>query len=185
MGQAKSLLNYHQKPQYQHLAGLLSSYCTAVYLSCRETQAHWFSDIPCIFDSPEYEETGPMNGLLRAFELYPREAWLVLGCDYPLLSGSELDQLVQARSSAGIATVFKHPESLFPEPLLGIYEAAAAPLLREWYLQGNTSLRRFLENHAVQMLVPRDPEVLKSVDTPEDYEAVLAILAKRKPLFPL
>ena len=180
MGQPKSLLEYHQMPQYQHLASLRSACCTRIYLSCRADQAHWFQQLPYLFDTPECGEIGPMNGLLTAFDRQPMEAWLVVGCDYPFLSSADIAQLVAARSRTALATVFKHPESQFPEPLLGIYEAAAAPLLRQWFEQGNTSLRRFLENHAVQMLNPQHLEALKSVDTPEDFKTVSAILAQQQ-----
>jgi molybdopterin-guanine dinucleotide biosynthesis protein A len=167
MGQPKSLLQYHGKPQYLHLKDLLSEHCAEVFVSCQADQQSWFTEIETILDSEMYGEIGPLNGVLSAFDREKDKAWLVLGCDYPWLEPMDLTQLVQSRNPSGVATVFIHPETRFLEPLLGIYEAAAAPLLRDWLQQGNESLRRFLMQHAVEKVVPERPECLKSVDTPE------------------
>ncbi len=38
MGQPKSLLEYHGKPQYQYAAELLNSFCAQVFISCSAEQ---------------------------------------------------------------------------------------------------------------------------------------------------
>lgn len=183
MGQPKSLLQYHGKPQYQHVADMLSGFCEQVFISCRAEQQSLFEGVETIFDSGSFGDIGPLNGVLSAFlvaqlseSLVPKKsgseslipAWFVIGCDYPFLEKSDLEQLVKARNPDCLATVFVNPDTQFPEPLLGIYEAAAGPLLQEWLQMGNESLRRFLEKNEVQMVIPQHPECLKSVDTPEE-----------------
>ncbi|MBC7778285.1 MAG: NTP transferase domain-containing protein [Phycisphaerae bacterium] len=186
MGQPKSLLNYHGKPQYQYVAELLSDFCEQVFISCRAEQQDLFEGYQTICDTEDLGDIGPMNGMLSAFSFQLPEsfvpkksgsasslpAWFVLGCDYPLLEKSDLEQLFQARNPASVATVFFNPETRFVEPLLGIYEAKAGPLLHEWFQQGNESLRRFLEKHEVQKAIPLRPECLKSVDTPEEFQHI-------------
>ncbi|MFN0175262.1 MAG: NTP transferase domain-containing protein [Saprospiraceae bacterium] len=179
MGQPKSLLQYHRKPQYQHVAGMLSSFCERVFISCRPEQQSLFEGIETILDSNSYGDIGPLNGVLSAFSVAQLSessklseslipAWFIIGCDYPFLEKSDLEQLVEARNPDCLATVFVNPDTQFPEPLLGIYEAAAGPLLQAWLQMGNESLRRFLEKHEVQMVIPQHPACLKSVDTPEE-----------------
>jgi len=179
MGQPKSLLDYHGKPQYQQVAEFLSGFCEQVFISCRAEQQSLFEGVETILDSDSYGDIGPLNGVLTAFSLQLSEssklsesslsAWLVVGCDYPLLEKSDLEQLVRARNPARVATVFTNPETSFLEPLIGIYEAKAGPLLLEWFQQGNESLRRFLELQEINQVIPEHPECLKSVDTPEDF----------------
>jgi molybdopterin-guanine dinucleotide biosynthesis protein A len=172
MGQPKSLLQYHGKPQYQHLMDLLSGFCGQVFLSCREEQKELFTGCETIFDSAQLGDIGPINGILSAFERDKTNAWLVLGCDYPMLEKSDLEQLVQARNSDAAATIFIHPETQFLEPLIGIYEASTAPLLLEWWKQGHQSLRHFLAHQSVHKIRPLRLEALKSVDTPEERDTV-------------
>jgi molybdopterin-guanine dinucleotide biosynthesis protein A len=175
MGQPKSLLNYHGKPQYQHLKDLLSGFCDRVFLSCREEQKDLFEGCETIFDSAQFGDIGPMNGVLSAFERDKTNAWLVLGCDYPLLEKSDLEQLIHERDTNCIATVFVNPETRFPEPLHCIYEPEAGPLLLQWVQLGNESMRRFLEQALVQKVIPRHPECLKSVDTMEEFLHIIEL----------
>ena len=172
MGQPKSLLYYHGKPQYQYAAELLSGICDQVFISCRPEQQAMFEGFEIILDSAIYGDIGPLNGVLSAFDHEPKSAWVVLGCDYPLFQQLDLEQLIQARNPNAVATVFYHPETKFPEPLIGIYELTAGPLLDDWLRLGNESLRRFLEKNTVQYVIPPNPEYLKSVDTPEEMRQI-------------
>jgi len=172
MGQPKSLLNYHGKPQYQYLAELLQDFCERVFISCRAEQQVMFEGYETILDSSCYGEIGPLNGVLSAFDHDKNSAWLVLGCDYPLLEKSDLEQLIHERNTSCIATVFVNPETGFPEPLHCIYQPEAGPLLLQWLQLGNESMRRFLEQAFVQKVAPLHPECLKSVDTPEEFRRI-------------
>ena len=177
MGQPKSLISYHGKPQYQHTAELLSPYCERVFISCREEQKLWFEGYETIPDSAKYGDIGLLNGVLSAFEVSHLESsptsWFILGCDYPLLESNDLEQLFQSRNLDGVATVFYHPDTQFIEPLVAIFEPKAGPLLSHWLESGNESLRRFLENQEVQRVLPLHPERLKSIDTPEERRKIL------------
>lgn len=174
MGQPKALLDYHGKPQWRQAAELLAPFCKQVFVSCRAEQEDLFAGFSTVCDKVEFDDIGPMNGVLSAFEK-EKIAWFVLACDYPLLEKSDLEQLVEARNPQCVATVFSNPETGKPEPLIGIYEAAAASILLEWWKSGNQSLRVFLKQNEVQIIVPENPERLKSVDTPEAFEIVRRI----------
>ena len=49
-----------------------------------------------ILDDEAGPDIGPAAGLLAAHALHPEMTWLVLGCDYPLLPASALQQLILA-----------------------------------------------------------------------------------------
>ncbi len=172
MGRPKALLTYHGRPQIFHLEQLLAPFCDAVYVSCTPQQAADFRaagwSFGMITDQPEWGDIGPVNGLLSAFQV-SGGPWLVVGCDYPLLTAMDIQQLIEGRDHECMATVFRHPVSGFAEPLIGIYEPAAGAALTVWVAEGNSSLRRFLEQFAVRFLTPAFADHLKSVDTFEGY----------------
>lgn len=176
MGQPKALLHYHGKPQYRHAAELLEMLCERVFISCRASQKEMFSDYETICDSDIYGNFGPISGVLSAmtaqFSADSPSAWFVLGCDYPLLEKTDLEQLLAARSAQQVATVFANPGDGRPEPLIGIYETSAAYLLLEWWREGNQSLRVFLERHHALVVEAEHPERLVSADTPEDFQRI-------------
>lgn len=172
MGRPKCLLEYQGAPQYRRAAELLSPVCENVWLSCRDEQKNWFSGFDWVLDQPAYGEIGPMNGLLSAFDLHPDTPWFVLGCDYPLLTHSEIEQLISERNPQQIATVFASADNSGPEPLIGIYEPSAAALLQDAWQSGQDSLRRILDAHRAMKIVARHPEHLLSVDTPEAYQHI-------------
>jgi molybdopterin-guanine dinucleotide biosynthesis protein A len=169
MGQPKSLISYHGKPQYLFLLELLGQYCEAVYISCKPEQEHWFSPFPTLPDNSFFGDIGPMGGVLSAFEVYDGP-WLVVGCDYPYLHAKDLDWLLRWRNPDALATVFEHPESHLPEPLIAVYEPGAGVRLRELQAIGQQSLRRFLEFARVEKVAPMRVECLRSVDDPEGKE---------------
>jgi molybdopterin-guanine dinucleotide biosynthesis protein A len=172
MGQPKALLPYLGQPQIFRLAQMLAPFCDGIYLSCQSEQQSLFKDAgwtwPVITDEPSLGDIGPINGLLSAFKTQTA-AWLVVGCDYPLLTTTDFQELISMRDQDCLATVFRHPETGFAEPLIGIYEPAAGAALVSWLGEGNQSLRWFLEKHHTHFVVPSFPDHLKSVDTKEDY----------------
>ena len=172
MGQTKALLTYHDQPQIFRLAQMLGTFTNEILLSCNPEQVPLFTaagwNQPIITDRPEWANSGPINGLLSAF-YQKKTAWLVVGCDYPLLTAADISQLLRERDQSCVATVFRHPESGFAEPLIGIYEPAAGDALLQWFETGNQSLRIFLEQHPVKFVVPENPGHLQSVDTFDDY----------------
>lgn len=169
MGQPKSLINYHGQPQYLFLQELLKQYCETVFVSCKPEQEHWFSPFPTLPDNSFFGDIGPMGGVLSAFEVYDGP-WLVVGCDYPYLRAEDLEWLLKQRDPEKLATVFEHPESHLPEPLIGVYEPSAGVRIREWQANGQSSLRRFLQSEKVEKVAPLGVECLRSVDDPEEKE---------------
>lgn len=174
MGQPKALLDYGGQQQLFRVAALLGHFCERVFVSCRAEQqpelaaAGWTGD--WVLDSADLGDIGPINGVLSAFRQQDM-AWLVLGCDYPFLQATDLSQLLNARTAAYLATAFRN-ESGIVEPLLAIYEPPAGAVLESWVEAGNTSLRVFLEQHPVQLLLPEDQGRLVSVDEVGEYEKV-------------
>ncbi len=172
MGDAKALLSYDGRLQFLRVADLLQPHCDQVFISCRSAQqpgfvqAGWSGGF--VLDSETLGSIGPINGVLSAL-LHHSDAWLVIGCDYPFLIPSDILSLCQSRSSSALATAFLPISTQIIEPLIAIYEAAAATPLVEWVVGGNQSLRRFLEQSPIVTVTPQQDSRLQSVDTLEAY----------------
>ncbi|ARK13830.2 NTP transferase domain-containing protein [Fibrella sp. ES10-3-2-2] len=162
MGQDKSALDYHGNPQREYLTDLLIPLCTAVYWSVNEVQATALSYTNRLVDA--YPQTGPLGGLLTAFETYPDVAWLIVPCDLPRLDAGTLEILLQHRNPAAMATAFWDADHSGPEPLVSLWEPQAGPVLHAWFQAGNRSPRRFLSTHTATLLDAPDTRVFENVN---------------------
>lgn len=166
MGQDKSLLIYHQKPQRDHLTDLLRPFCDAVFWSVNADQAASLDAARQPFIVDAFDFLSPLNGILSAFRHDPTAAWLVVACDMPLLSSRSLDALVCQRDPAKRATVFYDSDGKFPDPLLGIYEPSFGPIMEQAVGAGAISPRQLLMLNDICLLTAPDSRELINVNDP-------------------
>ena len=171
MGEDKSLIAYFGLEHRIYLAKMIAPFCEKTYISCQENQLSENLDgcNPLIDLVPS---KGPMSGLISAFLTHPNAAWLVIPCDLPLFSTKNITQLINERAEQGIATVFTSSNHDYPEPLIGIWEPSAFPLLEQQYKEGNYSLLNILNNNHISLVTALDPEGLTNVNTPEEKRAL-------------
>ncbi|GAB3947074.1 hypothetical protein GCM10028805_18670 [Spirosoma harenae] len=169
MGEDKSQLVYHHKPQREHLTELLRPYCSVVYWSVNLAQeadlVAWGHLQLRIVDS--FDAASPLNGIVSAFEYDPAAAWFVVACDMPLLTVQSLDALAKGRNPAKLATVFYDSDGKLPEPLLGIYEPAFGPILQEAFTAGQISPRQILQQNEIELLTVPDVRELTNINDPK------------------
>lgn len=166
MGQDKSRLTYHGRPQREHLTDLLRPYCYTVFWSVNAGQAAELpgSEQPLIVDL--FDWPGPLNGILSALRYDSAAAWLVVACDMPLLTAHSFDALAAGRDPARLATVFYDSDGQLPEPLLGIYEPAFGPVMGRAIAEGQYSPRQLLQQNDVQLLAAPDVWELTNINDP-------------------
>ncbi|MDX1629355.1 MAG: NTP transferase domain-containing protein, partial [Fulvivirga sp.] len=140
MKQDKSLLCYHQKPQYIHLYEQLKQFLPQVYISVRENDT---KQLPAIVDT--YNIESPLNGILSAFEYNSRVAWLVVACDMPFIQDKDMLLLLKQRDHTQVATTYIGTDGN-PHPLFTIYEPAARDSLLQ-HAKNSLSPRDFLLNY--------------------------------------
>lgn len=167
MGMDKALINYHGVPQYQYLNDLLHQFTSEVFLSCRPEQL-FDTNIPRIED--QYENLGPIAGVLSAFKTDAACAWWVIACDLPYVDESSISFLLANRDPSREATFYIDPETLFPEPLLTIFEPMIYPDLLRAHQAGQSSLNRILLNCKGKRVKPQDARILRSINTKEEAE---------------
>src|ERR1051325_10550351 len=85
MGSDKGLLNVHGEPMREYMLAQLRVVCTKAFTSCRlEQQIPPWMD-PIIDGS---FTSGPLNGLLSAFDRNPHCAWLAVAVDMPYVNAN-------------------------------------------------------------------------------------------------
>lgn len=178
IGRDKGELDYHGRPQVQWAYDLLTGLCERAYVSVRADQAgrELYARLPLVVDRGAVG--GPGAGLLAAWGLAPRVAWLLLAVDMPLVDVALLRRLIGERDPEAVATAFRHADGT-PEPLCAIWEPAVRARIEHAARAGRVSLRRILETEASRLLAPDDPERLSSVNSADDDMRVRAVLARQ------
>lgn len=169
MGKDKGSINYFGKPHREYLAELIQPFCETTFISTNEKLKE--TKFPMLSDT--FVGMGPMGAILSAFQKNPDSAWLVLACDYPLMTTTTIQQLLKSRQASKTATAFQSAENEFPEPLVTIYEPKSYPILLQFLAQGYACPRKMLINSNIQLLQAAEPEVFKNVNHPEEMEAAL------------
>ncbi len=164
MGQDKSELNYHGVPQKEYVKGLLSNKGFETYYSVakdngKENEIH-----------DTFFNLGPFGGICSAFQKDPNSAWVVLATDIPFIDSNLVELLLSKRNPSKVATTVKGKDKRFPEPLITIYEPKAYPILLQFLAQGYSCPRKMLINSDVE-IVEVDDDLIKNVNTPEEFEA--------------
>lgn len=168
MGKDKAWLVYHNKAQIFHLSELLSNCKLPVFISANQ----WPEDqtkMEFYPDHPELSGHGPISGLLSIHRLIPDHALLLIGCDYPNLGKSEIEQICTRRNPNFQATAFVNSDGML-EPLCTVYEPEFLLHIQQSFLrEGKDSLRRFLQDAQVQKVQSISENLFFSADAPEDF----------------
>ena len=115
----------------------------------------------------------PLIGFVQGLQLVRTDWVLLLACDLPQLSSSQVKQWSQA-----LATVLPTEIAFLPrhargwEPLCGFYRRCCLPLLEAFLAQGGQSFQSWLANHPVRELSVSDRNCLFNCNTPADWESI-------------
>jgi molybdopterin-guanine dinucleotide biosynthesis protein A len=173
MGKAKSLIQYHGKPQREYLVDLLKPLCEQVFISLPTGSKPTQTIIPDHFDLDS-----PLNGILSAFHFDPTACWLTVPVDMPNIDSKAIEYIIQHRDQRTCATCFFDSEGQNPEPLFAIWEAKAKPMLYDFFNSGETSPRKFLmENDVCLLKAPYKP-MLVNINTEGDLSAFFKSIGK-------
>jgi len=159
----KAFIQYHHLPQYLYVFNELKPLCTNIYINGSAN----YPGTPLVFqDLERYQNNGPIGGVLSAMSLFPNQSLFVHAIDYPFMNSDTLKSLHQHFLSSNKSVCFRHPDSLFLEPLIAIYHADDLLKLLDFYNSGQYSLRHFLEHINPLILNHASAIELTSVDEP-------------------
>jgi molybdopterin-guanine dinucleotide biosynthesis protein A len=173
MGEDKAGLMAGGATLLQRAFDLLSARFTEVYVSVRADQSgdELRAAYPLIED--RYSELGPAAGILSAHRFAPEVAWLVIGCDMPLLDDDLLAQLLAARVAESEAIACLAADGSGPEPLCALYEPATLAALRQHVEAGGSpSPRAWLESRPVTLIEAARPDALAGANTKQEFDRI-------------
>jgi molybdopterin-guanine dinucleotide biosynthesis protein A len=160
----KAFINYHEKPQFEHAANQLMPFVNKVIISGKENNA--YGNLEVVLDQQEFQNNGPISGLLSAIKFYPNCSFFLLGCDYPYVSNEALKILSNKFLETNKSVCFINNANDFLEPLVAIYSAEDLKNLLSFWQSKQTSLRHFLESiNPLILPAPYNNDIL-SIDTP-------------------
>lgn len=183
MGTPKHLLPHKDgRPAYQHtLEHLINALplTDTFYISLRDEDQTSYMDLAGSHKiskhvQPIYDPTGlplgPAAGPIAAHICAPSATWLVVGCDYPLLTAGTLSQLMNEYVPP--VTCFGNPHG-FVDPLLAVWSPQALGRLAENVAAGKCGLGMTVEELDGKILAPRDENWTFGVTTPEDWHVAM------------
>ncbi len=174
MGRDKALLERGGVSQLAHIVALLQSHVERVFVSTRRDQQ----------DEPErqryaqivdqYEDLGPLAGILSALQAHPEADWLVVACDLPNIDDETVAHLLERRSAEHPFTAYISSHDGLPEPLCAIWRSGTDEIIRGFIKAGRTCPRKILIRSDTHLIDQVDPSSLDNINTPDDLaESVL------------
>lgn len=119
-GSDKALAVFRGKPLIRHAVSLATSASLDVCVIAGQGRDYSFLD--CQVHRDREPHRGPLAGLIRAFELFPRERILALTCDMPFLTREDIERLLDPRWEDRGAVLYRLDPGAF-QPFPGIYRS--------------------------------------------------------------
>lgn len=168
MGQDKALLKRDGQSQLTFMMALLEPLVERVFVSTREEQK----------DEPErrqfaqiidqYDDMGPLAGILSAMDEYPDVDWFVVACDLPNIGVDTIRHLLAKRSVEHPFTAYVSSHDGLPEPLCAIYRSGSSGTVRTFADAGIHCPRKILIRSDTCLVEQLDPASLDNINTPDD-----------------
>jgi molybdopterin-guanine dinucleotide biosynthesis protein A len=168
MGRDKALLERDGQSQLAFMMALLEPLVERVFVSTREAQK----------DEPErrqfaqiidqYDDMGPLAGILSAMDAHPDVDWLVVACDLPNIDAETIRHLLAKRSADHPFTAYVSSHDGLPEPLCAIYRSQSATTVRNFADDGIHCPRKILIRSDTHLLAQLDPASLDNINAPDD-----------------
>ena len=170
MGEDKALLVRDGTSQLEHIAVLLQALTDKVFVSTRAEQQD--ERVRPRFEQivDQFDDIGPIAGILSAMQEYPHVDWLVVACDLPNVDDETIRFLLANRSVEQPFTAYRSSHDDLPEPLCAVYRAGADEIIRKFVDEGLVCPRKILMRSDTCLLSQLNPASLDNVNTPGDLE---------------
>ena len=170
MGEDKALLVRDGTSQLEHIAALLQALTDKVFVSTRAEQQD--ERVRRRFEQivDQFDDIGPIAGILSAMQEYPHVDWLVVACDLPNVDDETIRFLLANRSVEQPFTAYRSSHDDLPEPLCAVYRTGADAIIRKFVDEGLVCPRKILMRSDTCLLSQPNPASLDNVNTPGDLE---------------
>ncbi|MED1951338.1 molybdenum cofactor guanylyltransferase [Brevibacillus centrosporus] len=125
---------------------------------------------------------GPVSGIVTAFRATEEDVLLLLSCDLPFMDRGQMEKLIQFAKGWKDWDVVAVKQNGRLHPLCALYHRRTQPLWEQALLEGQYRVMHTLD----RLRVHTTPEDLLeewaafNANTPEEYQAALALEKKRK-----
>lgn len=131
-GNKKAYLEYRGKYFYECIAESMAA-LGKIYISVENKAFYPGMIYPQIEDI--YPEIGPLGGICSAFQTVAEDAFMILPCDVPKVTGAFVDAVIARWQQEGRPVIVKAGEKL--HPLIGIYERRMLPVIEAMIRRGD------------------------------------------------
>jgi len=168
LGQDKYLLLKDNKPLYKWWLDQLNPFCNKVFISCRKEQIPKIKSDAIIPD--QSDDTGPLEGIYRAFQNNNQVNWLVVAVDLVFINELQIQNLISHNQAPYDAIAYRNPNTGDPFPLCSIYRISALPEIESQYYSNLKSPRLVLQSLNTLLLEINEPKSLEGINTRMDFE---------------
>lgn len=170
MGEDKGLMTFRNIPLVNIATERLAACCEEVFISVNQQQVEAYQSCGNLIID-QHEQEGPLGGVLSVFEQIEGPL-LITAVDLPLLSETELKQLLAHRSPESLVTAFFDEQENRWEALVSLWEQGAYDQLQNYFFDGKRSVQGFLnEIHARKVKVAKS-EAFANVNARRDWEGL-------------
>lgn len=170
MGSDKALLVRDGQSQLAYAVELLESCVDKVFVSTRAGQRKEAERARHNQIVDQYENIGPVAGILTALEAYPDVDWLVVACDLPNIDKATIETLLAQRKNLQPFTAYRSSHDGLPEPLCAVYHSGCTETVKRFVEGGINCPRKILIRSETLLLDQPDPRSLDNVNTPDDLQ---------------
>ena len=179
MGQDKALLEVNGRSILENLCLTAAGITDRVYIITPWTERYQ-SIVPSgchllreVVPQGESKRPGPLLGFVQGLAQVETEWVLLLACDLPFLTATELKIWVSYLPWIPEDIIAFLPRGVKGwEPLAGFYRRHALPLLEDFISEGGKSFQSWLKQQRVEELPIADRNVLFNCNTPQDFQKV-------------
>jgi molybdopterin-guanine dinucleotide biosynthesis protein A len=165
LGMEKAFLNLHGEIQVSYLCNQFRKSNIEPFVSVPEKKRDQFQEYDLIFDKSDIN--GPLAGIVAAFDFHSGP-WMVFAVDMPFINSEVMEYFLKYRKP-GVASCLTI-DNINPEPMASIWESESYPLLQTYIADGGESASGFLKANGANLLIVKDPNWVKSINTIEDLE---------------
>jgi molybdopterin-guanine dinucleotide biosynthesis protein A len=167
MGTDKSLIMLHNKPLIQYAIDIIKHLCQNIVISAN-TNKYEFTG--CEVWPDEFPVQAPIIGIYSCLKRSPTNLNIVLSCDMPMITTSLFSYLlVYAKDYDIVVPVHEN----YLEPLCGIYQRSALPIMEKFIRSKNFALHEFIENtNHLSLKIPDNKfpaSIFMNVNTLDDF----------------
>ena len=178
MGQDKALLKIGDRTMLSKICSVAAEVSNNIYVIAPWIEKYRsFLSPNCQLVKEELvlnaKSNAPIIGFVRALQLVETEWVLLLACDLPYLSSSQVKQWLPS-----LTTVLPTEIALLPsnykgwEALCGFYRCSCLSSLESYINSGGKSFQSWLKQHSVRELYLEDRRCLFNCNTPKDWQAI-------------